>query len=690
MNGMVGTTPARFDALDKATGRAKYAGDYSMPGMLHVVLVRSKVAHAVLKEVKIPALPEGVYCFTAADVPSNLLPSIKNDQPVLAFDHIRYEGEPAAIVASSDPDLALETARRVELEVEQLPAVEDMEAALDEGAPKLFENGNLCGEMHTARGDFDESEKASALVLEENWDMPVQCHGFLEPEAAFTYYDENHVLHLISSTQNAFADRDMICSVLGLKQEEVSSRAAAVGGAFGGKDGNTAQIFPAIVTWKTGKPARCVFSREENIRYGMKRHPAKVHSRAGFDQNGKLTFFEGKMYLDTGAYGILGPAVLGLGLEHMTGPYDIPAVKLDGWLAYTNHAPASAMRGFGAPQGAMAIENLMNRAAEQLGISPLEIRKRNATAKGRPTSMGALNEHSVGFKEALELFEQSDFYREMTAHPEAGCGYGIAAGMMSSGMGKNVPDTATVKIDRRDDGGYTVRVGLVDIGQGSQTALAMIAADALNVPLDSIRMVMADTESTIASGSTAASRSTYVCGNAILGAAEIIKSGKDTAAYSFAFPEISTDDGVHSIFGFIMQGVKLRVNRDTGAVKVLSVHNVTEAGRVIHPGMMAGQIFGGIVMSEGYALSEEIRYRNGHTMEDGFANYIMPTAMDAPALTNENVPYYEESGPYGAKGIAEAATVAMAPAVRAAINQIVPGASFTAMPLDRAELIHRS
>ena len=687
MSNTVGSTPVRLDARDKAMGVAMYAGDYTMPDMLHVVLVRSKYAHAKLISVEIPVLTEGVFCFTAKDIPSNLLPSIKCDQPVLAFDHIRYEGEPVAIVAAPDKNTAIDFARKVELVVEELPIVEDMVKAVSEDAPKIFENGNICGEMHTERGDKNENE--TALILEENWDMPVQCHGFLEPEAAFTYYEDG-ILHLISSTQNAFADRDMICSVLGLTQEKVSSKAATVGGGFGGKDGNTAQIFPAIVTWKTGKPAKCVFSREENIRYGMKRHPAKIKARAGFDKEGRFTFFEGRMYLDTGAYGILGPAVLGLGLEHMTGPYEIPAVKLDGWLAYTNHAPASAMRGFGAPQGAMGVETLLNRASQKLGISPLEIRKINAIKRGRPLSMGALMEHSVGFNEALKLFENSDFYREMTEHPEESCGYGIAAGMMSSGMGKNVPDTATVRIDKREDGGYTVRVGLVDIGQGSQTALAMIAADALKVPLNDIHIVMADTESTIASGSTAASRSTYVCGNAILGAAEKILKGGTSAEYSFAFPEITGDKGVHSIFGFIMQGVKLRVDRDTGAVTLLDVHNVTEAGHVIHPDMMAGQIFGGIVMSEGYTLSEEIRYRNGHSMEDGFANYIMPTAMDAPALTNENVPYYEESGPFGAKGIAEAATVALAPALYAALKQIVPDAPISSLPIDRATLIHRS
>lgn len=683
----IGTSPVRFDTPDKAMGRALYTADYTAPDMLHVVLVRSQHAHGRLLAVEVPPLEEGTFCFTAKDLPHNLLPSVMNDQPVLAEDHIRYEGEPVAIVAAPTLEKARELAGQVKLRVSPLPVVEDMRLALAEDAPKLFPQGNLCSEFHSCKGDPDGAFPGCALVLEETYHMPVQIHGFLEPEAAFTCWDESGRLALISSTQNAFADRGTIAAVLGLDPERITSRAATVGGAFGGKDGNTAQIFAAVVTWYTKRPAKLVFTREENIRYGMKRHNACVHVKLGFTGEGRLEVFDGEMWMDTGAYAILGPAVLGLGTEHMTGPYHVPHVRLNSWLAYTNHAPASAMRGFGAPQTAMAVESLMNLAAEKLGLTPLEIRLRNAIHRGQPGPMGALMEHSVGFEEALRQFAESDFYKEMTEHPEPGCGYGMAAGMMSSGMGKHVPDTATAEIERIGSDKYRVRVGLVDIGQGSQTVLGMIAAEALGVPLPAVEVVMGDTEQTTDGGSTAASRTTYVCGNAVLQAAEQIRAGADRARASFAFPEIPGEDGVHAIFGFIVQGAKVRVNPVTGAVHVLSVHNTTEAGRIIHPEMMAGQIFGGIAMSTGYAVSEQIRYRDGHAMEDSFSNYVMPTAMDAPSMTSDDVPFSEESGPYGAKGVAEASTVALAPAVSAAVRQLCPGLHITTLPIDREEVL---
>ncbi len=687
MTKVVGTSASRLDVPQKATGRAKYTGDYFAPDMLHVVLVRAEIAHGNILDVEIPPLEEGTYCYTAADLPVNLLPSIMNDQPVLAAEKVRYMGEAIAIVAAPTLEQAQRIAAQVKVTFEPLDVVEDMQAALTEASPRVFEAGNLCSEFHSEKGALAEDFSRCDFILEETYEMPVQVHGFLEPEAAFTYRDEQGRLCLISSTQNAFADRTMIASVLQIPEAQITSKAATVGGGFGGKDGNTAQIFPAVVTHYTGRPAKLVFTREENIRFGMKRHNAIVHAKMGFTKEGKVLAFEGKMWMDTGAYAILGPAVLGLGTEHMTGPYYIPSVKLDGWLAYTNHAPASAMRGFGAPQSAMAVEDLMNRAAKRLGLDPLEIRLRNAIHRGQRGPMGASMDFSVGFEEALRKFAESDFYQEMKENPEENVGYGIAAGMMSSGMGKHVPDTAYARIEKLAEDHYIVRIGLVDIGQGSETALAMIAADALQVPLSAIEMRMGDTEETDNSGSTAASRTTYVCGNAILDAAEKIRQGAAEAKGVCVFPEIPGENGVHSMFGFIVQGAKLQVDPVTGAVQVRAVHNVTEAGNIIHPTMMAGQIFGGIAMSTGYALSEQIRYRNGVSMENNFSNYVMPTALDAPAMVNENVFVAEETGPFGAKGIAEASTVALAPALAAGIRQLSPNFRPTKLPFDREEIL---
>ncbi len=689
MDKIIGLPVERVDAADKARGRAMYSGDYYMPSMLECVLVRAKVPHARILSVKVPEMPDDCYCYMADDLESNLIPSVMNDQPVFAKEHIRYYGEPVAVVAAPTLKRAKELSSLFVIETEELEIVDDWDRALDNDTPKLVEKGNLCCDFHSTKGDVEKGFEESDLVYEETFRMPMQCHGFMETEASFTYMDEQGRLSLVSSTQNAWADKKTICSVLGLSEERVTSRAGTVGGAFGGKDGNTSQIYAAIVTHFTGRPARIVFSREENIRYGMKRHPGTVKVKVGFRKSGKLNALKGYMCLDTGAYAILGPAVLGLGLEHMTGPYLIPSVKLDGDLVYTNHAPASAMRGFGAPQSAIGIESFLNRAAHELGIDPLEIRKINAIHRGEVGSLGGEMEHCTDFAKALELFGESDFYREMKEHPEEGYGYGIAAGMMSSGMGKNVPDDCYSAVERLPDGRFRVSTSLVDIGQGSQTALGMIAAEALGVPFDSVDMVMGITDGQGNSGSTAASRSTFVAGNSILCAIDRLKkNGSDREEACFTFPEVS-GKGVHAFFSFMVQGVKLKVDRDTGEIRLVDFHNVTETGRVINPTMLAGQAFGGIVMSSGYALSEEIRYRNGISFENNLNSYVMPTSLDAPHITNENVDAFDEMGPYGAKGIAECSTVPTAPAIVAAVDQLCPDVKITKLPIDRLQLIRR-
>ncbi len=690
MDNIIGRSVERVDAALKARGRAMYSGDYHMENMLECVLVRAREAHARLISVEVPQLPDGCFCYTARDLHSNLIPSIMNDQPVFASDHVRYYGEPVAIIASPTPEMAKKLASQVRVVLEPIEMVDDWDKALDESTPKLFEKGNLCCDFHSDKGDVEKGFAESDIVYEETFHMPTQCHGFMETEASFTYMDENGRLSLIASTQNAWSDKNTICSVLGLDADQVTSRAGTVGGAFGGKDGNTSQIYAAIVTHFTGRPARIVFSREENIRYGMKRHPGTVKVKVGFRKDGKLVALKGYMCLDTGAYAILGPAVLGLGLEHMSGPYLIPSVKLDGNLVYTNHAPASAMRGFGAPQSAIGIESFLNRAARELGMDYLEIRKINAIHRNEVGSLGGLMEHCTDFDRALELFGKSAFYDEMKNHPEEGYGYGIAAGMMSSGMGKNVPDDCYSVVERLSDDHYRVSTSLVDIGQGSQTALAMIAAEALQVPFENIDMVMGITEGQGNSGSTAASRSTFVAGNAILEAIGKLKeNGSAREESKFTFPEVS-GKGVHAFFSFMVQGVKLKVDRDTGEIRLVDFYNVTETGKVINPTLLAGQAFGGILMSSGYALSEQIRYKDGISRENNLNSYVMLTALDAPHLANDNVDAYDEMGPFGAKGIAECSTVPTAPAIVAAVNQLYPDLKITKLPIERLQLIRRS
>ena len=681
----VGVSAARLDGPDKVTGRAVYTADIHMEGTLEVSLVRSPVAHAMLKGIRAPHLPDGCFLFTASDIADNHIPSIFSEQPVLASDHIRYQGEALAIVAAPTKELADKLVSKVELDLDVLQTVDGIEDALKEDSPHLFENGNICSTFHSEKGDTEKAFAECSLIVEGSFETPVQIHGFMEPEAAFCCIDDKGRLSIVSSTQNAYSDLYTAAAATGRDHETITSRAATVGGGFGGKDGNTAQVYPAVVTHLTGKPSRFIYSREENIRWGMKRHRSLTHAKIGFSKDGHILAADCSMLLDTGAYAMLGPSVLRLGIEHFTGAYHIPNVKLDGKLLYTNHAPASAMRGFGAPQAAFAFENLLNRAAAKLGLDQLAIRKINAVHKGQKGPMGGENEHEIGLEEALDKFAQSPFYMEMKNNPVPGYGYGLAVGMMSSGLGKHVPDTCHVIIDRTEEG-FTVRTSLVDIGQGSQTALAQIAAQALGTDVCRIDMQMGQTDGNQDSGSTAASRSTFVCGNAIIQAAQKIKEGQDHAEGVCAFPEAS-GEAIHTYFAFMVQGAKVKINPESGAVDPVWMHSTTETGCVINPTLLNGQIFGGIAMSLGMTLSEQIRYRNGITLENSLANYILPSSMDVPRLTNDFVEKEEPTGPFGAKGMAELPTVAVAPAVTSAVSSLMGGLEINRLPIDRMEIL---
>ncbi len=684
---LIGTGMKRVDAPNKACGKAKYAGDYTAENMLHACLVRSEYAHAKIVNVDCSEVPQDVFCYTAKDLACNMIPFIFDDQPALADEKVRFCGEPIAVVAADTFEQAFAAAKKVKVTYEELPAVTDAEDALKADAPSVHAQGNVCGEFHRGKGDCAAAFEKCALVLEDVFEVPPQEHAYIETEAAYTYMDEQGRLCLYSSTQNAFLDKTTLCRVLGLPEDKVVSRAAVVGGAFGGKDGHTIQAFPALVTQKTGRPCRMTYSRKESLQASFKRHSARAYAKMGFDKDGKILAFEGRIYFDTGAYAAYGPSVLCLGSEHFAGPYLIENTKIDGYLSYTNNTPASAFRGFGAPQGCFGSEVLINRAAKQLGIDPLEIRRRNVLKEGDIGAIGQKMDHTIGLLDAINCFEQSDFYKKAKADTSGEYGYGFAAGFLSAGFGKGVNDQATVTVLRKDDG-YEVRCGLVDIGQGSETALIMIAAEALEVEPEKITMVMADTELTQDCSSTAASRSSYIAGNALLEAVKQIKKGEAVGVGHAVFPENELDSfGVHTIYGFIVQGAKIKIDPVSGAVNVLEVHNVTEAGTILNPVSVKGQMFGGIVQSTGYAISEQMRYRDGNALEDSFASYVIPTAMDAPHMTSENIEAYEPTGPYGIKGVAEAPTVAIAAAIANAVTDLVPDAHIHKLPIDRVEIL---
>ena len=695
MGQYVGEKRGRLEGMDKATGRALYAGDYRMENMLELALVRSEISHGSVRTLDVSALPEDVLVFTGKDFAENVVADIFCDTPVLAYDRIRFRGEPIAIIAADTREKAKEAAKLVKVEYECLPIVRNTEDAKDPAMPVLHGDSNLLADFFHEKGDVEKAFEESYLIVEDDFETPAQDHGYMEPDACFAYVEDDRLM-VYTSSQNVFADRLMICRALGLAPEQVRVRAAFVGGGFGGKDGHTCQIYPSLVSWLTKRPAKVVFDREEVLACTYKRHGIKTHVKMGFSKEGKILAFDGSAILDTGAYAGYGASVHGLFTEHFPGPYEIPNVRLKTETYYTNKPIAHAMRGFGAPQGAFATESIISRAVAQLGLDPIGIRLDNALVQGSVGALGQPMDHCVGLREALKLVQESDLWKERESNTDPYVGYGVAGGFLSCGLGQKIPDNAKVSVREREDGGFDIGCGLVDIGQGSTTALAAMAADLLETDIENIHMIMADTDKTEDCGCTAASRSVFIAGNALMAAVKQYKKMKeaglssDIAMGEAAFPESSKDLGrigfPHAMYTFVAQAVKLRVDPITGSVSLLDIAAATECGKVINPLGLAGQIQGGIGMSIGFCLGEDCTWKDGQLIHKNFATYLMPTALDVPNIASYHVDAYEASGPMGVKGAAEVSTVSIAPAINEAVRQ-ASGAILTKLPLSPEEIL---
>ena len=685
----------RIEGMEKATGRAKYAGDFRMENMLELALVRSTINHGKVVSMDFSALPADVMVFTGKDLAENIVADIFCDTPVLAYDRIRFCGEPIAIIAADTREKAKEAAKLVKVEYELLPTIRNVEDAKNPDMPALHGETNLLADFFHEKGDVEKAFAESYLVVEDDFETPAQDHGYMEPDACFAYVEDDRLM-VYTSSQNVFADRLMVCRALGLEPDQVRVRAAFVGGGFGGKDGHTCQIYPSLVSWLTKRPAKVVLDREEVLACTYKRHGIKTHVKMGFTKEGKILAFDGSAVLDTGAYAGYGGAVHGLFTEHFPGPYEIPNVRLKTETYFTNKPIAHAMRGFGAPQGAFATESIISRAIAQLGLDPIEVRLDNALVQGSIGALGQPMDHCVGLREALKLVQESDLWKERETNTDPYVGFGVAGGFLSCGLGQKIPDNAKVSVQERADGGFDIGCGLVDIGQGSTTALAAMAADLLETDIENIHMIMADTDKTEDCGCTAASRSVFIAGNALMAAVRQYKKMKaaglstDAAMGEAAFPESSKDLGrigfPHAMYTFVAQAVKLRVDPITGSVSLLDIAAATECGKVINPLGLAGQIQGGIGMSIGFCLGEDCTWKDGQLIHKNLATYLMPTALDVPHIASYHVDAYEASGPMGVKGAAEVSTVSIAPAINEAVRQ-ASGAILTKLPLNPEQIL---
>lgn len=741
----IGRNPERLGARERLQGRPLFCADLDLPDPLILKAFRSPKAHARIRALRMEKAlrVEGVVrIFSAADIPGrNKLGIINKDQPLLAEDKVRFAGEPVALVAAESECAARRALELLEVDWEDLPAVLDPEEALRPEAPRVHQTGNLLFRRRVHKGNAQEALGDCPVVVERTYRTPMLEHAYLEPDAGAGILDEDGTLIIYASTQNPHYDHKEVVGLLALPEDRVRIIQAATGGGFGSKLDLNVQGFIGLALLHLKRPVRYVYSREEVFLATAKRHPLTITMKTGADRNGKIRAVKARIVCDTGAYGSYGIAVTSRAAVHATGPYEVEHVDVDSLCVYTNHVFCGAMRGFGTPQIAFAHESQMDLVARELGLDSLEIRRINALKPGSRTGTGQELAHSVGIGACIERV--APHYAEArsrshTAPPSDSVLRGVGLGAMWYGIGNTgVQNPASARIEADEEGSLSVYTGCADIGQGSTTILAQIAAETLGMPPEAIKIVSADTGRTPNAGATSASRQTYISGNAVKQAAEklaevllteavdALRAPKESVRLQDGFavsdlaerppvalsslirrarrkgiplswqgyfdPETTpldpeTSQGVpYATYAFACQMAEVLVDVLTGEVRVERVVAAHDVGRAVYPEGVRGQICGGVAMGVGFALMEA--YRPGETAS--LKDYLIPTCADMPEVVPIIVEDREPSGPFGAKGVGEPALIPTAPAIVNAIADAL-GQRLYRLPADLDSVLELS
>ena len=740
----IGKPLTRTDAPGKVTGRTPYAGDYVMPNMLHMRVLRADIASARLVRLdvsKARALA-GVACvLTAADMPDRTsatdIPGqtgrkrLDTDQPVLVKDRVRYFGEPLALIAAETRDIADHAAELIEFELEPIPGVYDPLEALKPGAPLVYGSDNIVAERRIRKGDAEAGFGVADLIVEHTYKTPFQEHAFLEPEVGLAWVDENDVVNIRVSTQVIEHFRP-IADAIGVPHNKVRVRGALVGGGFGGKEDMTVEVYLALLAKHTGRPVRLEYSREDSFVGHGKRHPFILTYRTGVTKDGKIVALDVKMIADAGAYVFLSPYVILYALVAAPGPYRVDNLNVFAQAVATNNMYTSAFRGFGALQACAAYEQQMDEIANALGLDRMEVRRRNFLKTGEPMSTGFVPPSAIWTEQCAEQ-AWAALGAPTPAQGALRTGRGFACYQQSYGRLTFLHDTSEAWVGVEMDGTVVVRSGVTDIGAGQISALGQIAVEVLGVTLDNVVIYNSDSAVTPLAGTTTATRALYMTGNAAKQAAEGLRARlAERAAQEFgvspdeidmAFNEVFVADrpqqsmplvelvricaaeGIHrselaifrAPFGDFLdpetgQGqahpdyaygahaVEVSVDVETGEVEVLKSVAAHDVGQCINPAAVEGQIQGGAQNGQGYALSEEMLYEEGRLVTPSFSEYLMPTAMDMPNVECIVLESRSGVGPFGAKGIGEPAMTAVAPAIANAVADAI-GVRVFEMPI---------
>ncbi len=750
--GGLGESVRRPDGVPKVTGEFEYSSDMSVDGMLWGATLRSPHPSARIWSMdtsEAEAMPGVFAALTHEDVPGRKVYGMEiPDQPVLAWERVRYQGEPVALVAADHPETARRALEKIRVDYDVLEPLADAEEAMREDAPKLHPSGNLLRHVHVRHGDMEAAEAQAEVVVNGEYEIGMQDQAFLGPESGLAVPDGEGGVDLYIATQWLHVDQDQLAESLGLPPDMVRLTLSGVGGAFGGREDLSMQAHACMLALHTERPVKIVYDREESFYGHVHRHPCKMQYEHGATRDGKLVYVKARVVFDGGAYASSSTAVCSNGARFACGPYEVPNALIDAYVAYTNNPPCGAMRGFGAVQTCFAHESQMDKLAEKLGMDPVELRIRNAMTEGSKLPTGQKVEGPAPVAELLERIkamplpkEAGDGARDLrelpggvsnTTHGEGVVrGVGYAVGFKNVGFSEGFDDysTARVKLSATDGGPLVeAHTAAAEVGQGLVTIQAQIARTELGV--ETVAVLPADTRVGSA-GSTSASRQTYMTGGAVKLACEAVREklfervgeehGEEPAALSLEGGNVLADGRVVIALAELLDGEPIEetvvhrhvetfpldedgqgdadvtyafsahravvdVDTELGLVRVVELATAQDVGKALNPQAVEGQIEGGTAQGLGLALLEEIQVRDGKVLNASFTDYLLPTILDMPPVKSDVLELGDPGAPYGVRGVGEPPNISTPPSVVAALRDAT-GKELHRMPVRPEQIV---
>ena len=724
----------RNDAYAKVTGKAKYTDDLKVLNCLHAVPVYSDYVSARIISIdtaKAEKQPGVVRVLTYKDVPGNLqFGQIIRDYSIFAHDRIRTSGDVIAVIVAKTRQQAIDAIPFVKLDAEKLPAVLDPEEALIEGAPLVHAaHGSNIANYHCVRtGDIAIGEKEAEVIIEQEFTTSHIEHAYMEPESALCFMRQDGVMEVCGSMQHPFSTRRFVASTLGKPLSDVEVKTVPMGGGFGGKDDTAAIVCTrtALAAFITGHPVKMTYKREWSMRESYKRHPYKIHYRMGLKHDGKITFVKVRIVADGGAYCSVTPWVTWRSTVQCCGPYEVPHVHCDVYGVYTNNIFTGAMRGFGSPQVNFAIEQLIEMAAQKVGLDEVEMRRRNMVHQGSMTITGQkLDEHTVSLHQVLDIIlKESDYYNKRklcsdgNPNQEEWYGIGLAISYRGMSLGAEGTDLNSAIISVQPDGSILLETGVHENGQGSESAMILLCAEHLSVNKERIRYRQPSTSNIPDGGTTVASRGTIMGGGAVVNAAvklkehmarilapdlkckaeevifeneylfnadrsqrvsfnEAIRLMYNRQEYPYSFgvfqaPQVTWDEhtgqgNAYFTWVYAAQAVELKVDPKTGEITLLHMYAAHDVGKAVNPALLKGQFYGGMAMGAGYGMLEKCEVSGGKVVPTNLHQYRILRSTDLPEMTAVIVENFDPASPSGAKGIGEPTNEIMAPAIANAV-----------------------